>query len=125
MKTKILTEEERKFLKTVTERLLEPIEGKVHIPEKYTTIQCSRSTVGASDQVDWDEYVYHIVIQSNKGHFEFSESFHDFAKLPDIAWQLAASTFSYLDGDMKGLLAENLWPEANNWLPDMSRFIDN
>lgn len=124
MRTKILTTEEKKFLKTVTNRILEPINGAIHIPEDYTTIHCSRSTGSGLDKVDWDEQIYHIIVESNKGNFEFSESFHDFAKLPDIAWHLAATTFSYVDGDMNGPLAENLWPEANKWLPDMSKFLD-
>jgi len=124
MNSKILTKEEKEFLEKVTGRLLVPINGRLHIPEKYTVIHCSRSTGAGFDNVNWDSYIYHILVESDKGNFEFSEEFHDFAKLPDIAWSLAAHVFSYLDNDMKGPLAENLWPQANKWLPDMSKFID-
>jgi len=123
MRTKILTKEEKEFLETVTSRILEPIKGVVHIPEKYTTIHCSRSTGTGSDRVEWDEYIYHIIVESDKGNFEFSESFHDFAKLPGIAWHLAASAFHELDNDLNGPLAENLWPRDNNLLPDCERFL--
>jgi len=124
MRTKILRKEEIKFLETVTNRVLEPIKGVIHISEEYTIIHCSRSTGEGFDRVEWDEYIYYIVVESKKGNFEFSESFQNFAKLPDIAWNLATTAFSYLDGDMNRPLAENLWPEANRWLPDMSKFLD-
>lgn len=120
MKSKLLTEEEKEFLKNIVEKILKPIDGRVVFGDKPTKFHCFRGE-SSFNLVEWDEYVYHILIESKKGNTELIFCFND-TPLIGWAWHVAADAFHKLDDDINGLVAENLWPKDNRFLPDYKRF---
>ncbi len=127
MNTKILNSEERNKLKKIIDKMLEPIHGTIEIAKNYYIMHCS-VTVGHNDKQEWDEYYYDINIKTDLGNYDFSERFNDLGSYSDldlsvIAWNISYEIFNKLDRNFDSLLAQNLWPQDNQRMPDYNRFI--
>lgn len=121
MKSKILTKEEIEFLEKITEKILQPIDGKMKIDKESTKVHWWSGD--GFNKIEWDEYIYRIFVTSKNGTAELRQVFND-APLVEWAWHIAADAFHRLDDDINGPVAENLWPKDNNYLPDYKRLLE-
>ena len=118
MNTRELTEEDKLYISSMVSKILAPISATVSIG-KMLTIKCFR-TAGhdGRERVEWTEYRYPMHIRSIVGNLEYSDSFLAGVDLSRVAWLTAWRAYSFLDGNIHGTLAQNLWPANNNYRPD-------
>ena len=122
--TKEFTNEEFLFVERTANKILEPINGNIDIKREPVIINWSSSDSLGLNQTKQKSFRYKILIKSDLGEFDYTDSFFQGVDLARIAWKIAWKVFSRLDGDHRSLLSENLWPMANGHLPDYDKFTD-